>query len=182
LFIPQKPCSAHWRKAVLLRGSIPLSQRHWLLERASLTEKLAAHAKGDLKVVVLHQQIQRPLYCEARKLRIPHDARALVREVALLGCGTPWVYARTIIPLTSLKGSLKRLRYLGSRSLGSALFADPNLQRGELQLAPIDTDYLPSSPLLAHAQPAWGRRSVFTLKSKPLLVTEVFLESLWNNH
>lgn len=174
-------CDARWRKGTLLRHSTPLRQRHWLFDPLSLTDKLVARAGGDFKVKVLRQCVHKPLFSETRKLGLSHTHHALVREVALIGRGTPWVYARTVIPLSSLGGALKRLRYLGNRSLGSALFSDPNMQRGKLQIAPINKDYLPSLALFDNSTPTWGRRSVFTFNHKSLLVTEVFLDSLWNN-
>lgn len=172
---------ARWLKATLVREQIPLKHHHWLFDRASLTDKLVARADGDFAVVVLDQRIRRPLFSETRELGLSSLHHAVVREVALIGKGVPWVYARTIIPLISLGGPLRRLRYLGNRSLGSALFADPHLKRGDLQVAKIGSEYLPNYPILDNYSPAWGRRSVFSLKGKSLLVTEVFLDSLWNN-
>jgi chorismate--pyruvate lyase len=59
------------------------------------------------------------------------------------------------------------------------LFADPTMQRGELQLARLtDRDKL-HSIVVQHLDQSpvvmWGRRSVFTLARKPLLVSEIFL-------
>lgn len=175
------PLDARWHSAELLYEPFPPEQHHWLFDRASLTDKLVACAEGDFNVVVLRQAMRRPLFSEARELGLSNSRFAVVREVALVGKGVPWVYARTVIPLPSLSGALGCLRFLGNRSLGSALFADPHLQRGALQVARIHPDYLPNDSLLKDASPTWGRRSVFSLKGKSLLVTEVFLNALWNN-
>jgi len=180
LFIVNKH-DAQWRKGSLVRLTSPAAQRHWLFDPRSLTDKLVAHAAGDFKVSVLRQRIGRPLFSEARQLGLSHSHHALIREVALLGQGEPWVYARTVVPLSSLGGSLKQLRNLGNRSLGSALFADPTIRRGELHIAKIGADYLPTLALLQNSRPTWGRRSEFTFNHRSLLVTEVFLERLWNN-
>ena len=108
-----------------------------------------------------------------------HGERALIRQVHLLCGDHPWVYARTIIPATSMRGRLRRLAHLGTRPLGAMLFADPGMQRGPVELANIG----PGEPLFTDAtrhmqqQPAdiWGRRSVFRIAHQPLLVSEIFL-------
>lgn len=107
---------------------------------------------------------------------------ARVRQVRLLCDGIPWVFARTIIPYTTLQGSVRRLKLLGSRSLGEVLFADKSMLRGELEIAAIrkgDLLYQQATQGLRN-QPAviWGRRSVFYLSDKPLLVSEIFLPKL----
>jgi chorismate--pyruvate lyase len=116
---------------------------------------------------------------EAQALGMRRSGHALVRQVQLLCNDVPWVYARTVIPRRTLTGRQRRLAHLKSRSLGAMLFADPTMQRGELQLARLtDRDKLHSivvqqldqSPVVM-----WGRRSVFTLARKPLLVSEIFL-------
>lgn len=178
---PQSSIDASWSTASPYLEQVPAQHCHWLSDPASLTDKLVARAAGDFKVEVLNQSIAQPLLSETQALGLARDDTALVREVALLGQSEPWVYARTVIPQSSLDGSLGELRELGNRSLGSAIFADPSLQRGALEIARIEPDYIPAYGLLIGVSPTWGRRSVFTLKGQSLLVTEVFLESLWNN-
>ena len=83
--------------------------------------------------------------------------------------------ARTMIPRTSLEGRLRRLTQLGDRPLGAALFADPSTRRKRLEVAWIP----PAHPLFPDLQhPAWGRRSLFQVANKPILVYEVFLPQL----
>jgi chorismate--pyruvate lyase len=110
-------------------------------------------------------------------LGIPHRQQALVREVILLGCDTPWVFARSVIPLSTLTGRLRSLSKLDNRPLGALLFQDPNLQRSNMEVARISSQhrYLPPSLKASH-QECWGRRSKFLLDNKPLLVSEVFLD------
>lgn len=116
---------------------------------------------------------------EARALGMSRSGRALVRQVQLLCNDVPWVYARTVIPRRTLTGAQRRLAHLKSRSLGAMLFADPSMRRGELQLARLTgrdkLHALVARQLDQSPQVMWGRRSVFTLARKPLLVSEVFL-------
>lgn len=106
--------------------------------------------------------------------------RALIRQVQLLCGNRPWVYARTVIPATSMCGRLQRLARLGNRPLGAMLFADPGMRRGRVELARITPGQTLFAAALGHTgrdTPAaiWGRRSVFRIADKPLLVSEVFL-------
>ena len=95
----------------------------------------------------------------------------------MFGRGVPWVYARSVIPLQTLTGRLRKLRHLDSRPLGALLFSDPTMRREPLEWAciPADTNQSLTSKLPPFDQPIWGRRSVFTLSAKPLLVCEMFL-------
>lgn len=128
---------------------------------------------------VLSQQWGAPRLDEMQALGMRGGSRALIRTVQLLCDGQPWIYARTIIPVTSLRGKLRRLAHLGSRPLGAMLFADPGMRREVVELARIK----PGQPLYADAScrirqrpgEIWGRRSVFRIAGKPLLVSEIFL-------
>ena len=128
---------------------------------------------------VLSQVRDTPRLDEAQVLGMQPREMAIVRQVRLLCDGNPWVYARTVIPVTSLRGKLQRLAGLGTRPLGGVLFADPGMRRGIVELAEL----LPGQAVYAAAtghmrqRPAaiWGRRSVFRMSGKPLLVSEIFL-------
>jgi chorismate--pyruvate lyase len=164
--------------------------KQWLFDPSSLTKKLIAYSAGQLRVEVIDQRIRRARFSEYNALKLKHHQYVVVREVILYGQETALVYARTIMPLSTLKGSLRRLHYLGERPLGSALFADPSMRRGELEVAPIGQNYLPKRILKALSKSpkslfqknvnycCWGRRSIFFLKNKPLLVCEIFLPAL----
>ena len=120
-----------------------------------------------------------PRLDESQALSMRPREMAVIRQVLLLCGRQPWVYARTVIPVSSLRGKLQQLTALGTRPLGGVLFADPGMRRGMVELAEI----LPGQAIFTAAtgyaqhQPAsiWGRRSVFWLSAKPLLVSEVFL-------
>lgn len=160
----------------LTRARLPADLRDWLLDRSSLTRRLRQCCAGRFAVRLLGQSWQRPLPNEALALGANPVRRALVREVLLLCDDTPWVYARTVIPRTSLRGRLRRLSCLGEAPLGAVLFADPHMTRGPVEVASIRPDQL-AAPL-ADGHTLWGRRSLFLLRRRPLLVTEVFLPAL----
>ncbi len=162
-----------------LRSSLPRGLSGWLLDTASLTLRLQRLCPGKFQVQVLSQAWDAPGIDEARVLGMRPAGLAIIRQVHLLCDGQPWVYARTVIPATSLRGKLQRLAKLGTRPLGGVLFADPGMQRGPVELARIcreesvyqaATGHLPQAPA-----EIWGRRAVFRLSGRPLLVSEVFL-------
>lgn len=162
-----------------LRCELPAGLSGWLLDRRSLTARLQQQCPGHFNVRVLSQGTGRPRLDESRVLSVRPSQLAVVREVLLQCEEQPWVFARTVIPVSSLHGRLQRLARLGTQPLGSVLFADPNLQRGNMELAEVfpgqpmhvaATAYLPGQQ-----QALWSRRSVFRYGGDPLLVSEVFL-------
>ncbi|TNF03598.1 MAG: chorismate lyase [Gammaproteobacteria bacterium] len=158
--------------ASLARGPL----RSWLLDRGSLTERLIKLSRGDFCVQVIRQEMSLPRPSEHAALGMGHRQLALIREVILLGGGRPWVYARSVIPQTSLSGRLRCLRKLDNRPLGALLFSDPHMRRGAIELASQDTRHTPlPGPLQAIQAVISGRRSLFWLDNKPLLVCEMFL-------
>ena len=155
---------------------IPQPWRSWLLDRGSLTQHLTIASKGAFRVHILRQQVMRPRLSEQGLLDMPNRSLALVREVFLYGNNQPWVFARSVLPLSSLTGRQRRLRKLDNRPLGALLFADPTMRRGAMQISRIKASNLPISAFVSDPGTSlWGRRSVFYIDQKPLLVSEIFL-------
>lgn len=172
--LPRQPV---WRN-VRAQGpaTLPARLRPWLLDRGSLTQRLIAASNGQFRVHVLQQRIARPKLSEMRRLNRPCGHLALIREVILYGGDQPWVFARSVLPLSSLTGKLRRLRKFDDRPLGDYLFRNPGLRRGELEI----TCQSPGSAILPKEfrklrGVLWGRRSVFYMGHKPLLISEFFL-------
>jgi chorismate--pyruvate lyase len=174
--IPATRWQSHQR---FLHCQLPAGLTRWLLDSASLTLRMQRLCPGRFEVRVLSQRRGRPELHEAQALGMRTNRNAIIRQVQLLCNGRPLVYARTVIPASSLRGRLKRLAHLGTRPLGGVLFADAGMRRGAVELAciqPGDALYHAAmGKLRRSAPPIWGRRSVFTLSGRPLLVSEVFL-------
>lgn len=172
-----------WRgRRALFAHPVPATVASWLFDPGSLTRRLVARCGGGFRVRVLGQGWARPLLNEATRLGLPPWQVALIREVQLLCEETPWVYARTVIPHSTLRGAQRHLAHLGTRPLGAVLFADPGLRREDVEVACMTARHrlfhtavqgLPEPPARI-----WGRRSVFFTGGKPLLVNEVFLPTL----
>ena len=154
----------------------------WLFDPASLTARLLAACDGRFHVRVISQSWGNPLVNELKRLEMRSREVALIREVFLYCDNEPWVFARTVIPRSTLTGKQKYLANLGSRPLGAVLFADPNMRRDHFEVACMR----PGELLYTHANQLhsdkpdyiWGRRSAFYLSDKPLLVNEIFLPAI----
>lgn len=180
---PKFPKEPRWiPQARLRRSHIPAELLPWLLISSSLTRRLRRHSGGRLHLRVLDQAWVYPEPSEKQALGMRSGERALVRQVQMSGNGVPWVFARTVIPARSLCGPQRRLARLGSKPLGAVLFTDKSMRRGELELAVLVPGQhlfdlavrdLPETP-----DRIWGRRSLFWLGNRPLLVCEIFLPGL----
>lgn len=156
--------------------AVPPRMRGWLLDRGSLTQRLIDLSDGNFHVEILRQQIAYPTLSESRVLKLPLRQKAFIRQVALHSHGVPLVYARSVIPLKTLTGRLRSLRNLKNKPLGALLFKDSAMKRG-----PIETGCTKSYAYASQeffnktVTTVWGRRSLFYLDKKPLLVSEQFM-------
>lgn len=179
--MPKAPAYRSTRIRWLPRQQLPIGRRPpktllpWLDDSGSLTARLIALSKSDFHVQVVQQQLGIPSRDEQQALHMPRPALALIREVILFGHHQPWVFARSVLPLSSLTHTLRHLRKQRNRPLGAFLFSQPQLERSAIAVAAfsVDDGYVPHA--LVSQTPLWGRRSVFSLDAKPLLVSEVFL-------
>ena len=149
----------------------------WLFDASSLTARLIDLCGDDFSVRVISQRWQLLDAEEASAMSLNDVRSALVRQV-LLCCGDrPLVYARTVIPVTTIKGAQRRYANMGNRPLGAMLFADRTMRREEVQVAVLPASH-EANQFIKADEPVWGRRSVFRVADKPLLVSEYFLSDL----
>jgi len=108
--------------------------------------------------------------------------QAVIREVELLCDGRPWVYARTLMPLSSLGGGMRRLTRLGTRPLGEVLFTAEGVERLRVEIAELGVSQglfgIAGAGLEPPPEYLWGRRALFALDGKRLLVNEIFLPGI----
>ena len=102
---------------------------------------------------------------------------ALVRQVLLCCDEQPLVYARTVIPITTVQGAQRRYSNMGNRPLGAMLFSDRTMRREEVQVAMLSREHEANQYTRTNER-VWARRSVFRVSGKPLLVSECFLPEL----
>jgi chorismate--pyruvate lyase len=151
----------------------------WLVETGSLTARCIRLSRS-FRVRLLYSGPGRPLADEG--LALPGSgAPARVREVLLECDGVPVIFAHTTLAAAG-KGRLGRwLAGLGSRSLGSLLFAHPGFRRGPIEFLRLDSRhelYRRAAPFAEAAGRLWARRSWHELDGERVLVTEVFLPAV----
>ncbi|HEY8101553.1 MAG TPA: chorismate lyase [Burkholderiaceae bacterium] len=159
--------------------------RDWLTDRDSLTRKLIDHCQ-HFRVQRLRQQRARSLMDECAAIELPRRVNVHEREVLLRCDDVPVVFAHTIVPLTATASDWPFFSSLGERSLGTTLFGDPQVSRGALQFTRLHSEH----PLAQRAcaamgvqaldTPLFARRCLFKRKNGLLLVTEIFLPTLFN--
>lgn len=149
----------------------------WLFEPSSLTSRLQRYC-NDFRVEVLGQAIINCPPEEACDV-ILADKPVLAREVVLYCDNLPHVFARSLIPLSSLTGEQAELAKLGTKPLGQVIFNNPSLRRTLIQVGSFSPDTrvgeLCRTLSLKQSHDLWGRRSLFYIDDKPLMVAEVFL-------
>ncbi len=153
----------------------------WLLDEDSLTSRLKKYCQGQFRVQVLSQARRRPMIDESSLLMQLPRTVSVVRQVLLRCNDTPWVFARTVIPVSTLTGGQWRLTRLGRRPLGEALFTDKRARRGPIIPLRVSPGTVLHGMVGPHhrGEPLWGRRSLFWYGERPLLITELFLPQMW---
>ena len=92
----------------------------------------------------------------------------------------PLLLARTIIPEETIKVAHRNLSHLGTRPLGEVIFSYPDLERITMDLTLIKPNTWTSTAQQNAniAQPIWGRRTVYAIQKRPMLVSEFFLPEI----
>lgn len=170
------------RVSRLLDRQPPSAIRDWLEDPGSVTSRMRGACRGEFSLSVVGQKKARPFRQEARVLQLPPRRFALIRQVLLCCAGTPWIFARSVLPFSTLKGCNRRLAHLGSKPLGEVLFALPGLARRQVQIERLSVNSTMRQALIEAVDEdpadAWLRRSVFLLNNDPLLINEVFLSNI----
>lgn len=166
-----------YRRHQLFNQTIRPALLPWLFDASSLTARLIELCGKDFSVQVVSQQWQKMSSDEISAMSLKNTHAALVRQVYLCCGNKPLVYARTVIPASTIQGAQRRYANMGSRPLGAMLFTDRTMRREAVQIAKLPEFYA-AHRYVEGGEPVWGRRSVFRVAGKPLLVSEYFLPDL----
>ena len=154
----------------------------WLSDSGSLTRAVIANCRGRFRVDLIAQAYGTALPGEAALLSSGSVRANLVREVRLYCGRDAWVFARTLIPLRTLRGPAHALTGLGRRALGEVLFSDPTTRRLRVEVARITPRHRlfarATAHLGRHPQVIWGRRTLFEYRGERILVNELFLPAI----
>ena len=159
----------------------PARMHDWLVTPGSLTARLVASSE-QFRVRRVHQRGALCLADEAAAIGLARPQRVWEREVLLMCDGKPAVFGHTVVPTSANASDWPLFSALGERSLGSTLFYDPLVRRGQLEFARLG----PEHPLARRARALTGanehiyyaRRCVYRRRQGLLLVTEVFLPAV----
>jgi chorismate--pyruvate lyase len=154
--------------APMPRSVVDKPWRNWLLDKGSLTQNVKNLAPGRFSLTLLDRRFAMPSLSECTALNMKPRHQAYIREVTLCIDGKPHIYARSIIPRSTLTASERQLLKLNTKPLGEFLFAHKNMRRGPIEIKQGQLNGIT----------VWARRSIFYVNDKPLLVCEYFLPSL----
>ena len=163
---------------------LPPRVRGWIALGTSMTERVGLAAQGPVEVEVLRQSPGAFLPDE-RRFFPGAVGPATVREVCLLSGGQPLLVARTAFVSPRLRDH-PTIRHLGTRALGSLLFAEGRPSPYSARQVAWLGAGTPLFRLVRQRHPGvsegyWARRTLYRLFGEPLLVTEVVLPELVHN-
>jgi len=159
---------ANWqhRKSIIIREA----QYAWLRGNQSLTQQLIEYSQGDFELQLLDEHRAKPYMHESQALGFKLQQECHIREVLLKCHGEVTVYARSIISDQAIQASKQQLIKLGNVPLGHLLFKNAKVDLETRQIAKID---LPDRSIFA-------RRTLYKLNGENILVSEFFLQEVWN--
>jgi chorismate--pyruvate lyase len=174
--------STQWQSQGLQNNGAAPNLALWLQDPGSFMQRLRHSGVADARIDIMCERRQLPLREEILRLRLPARRYVLVREVLIHSARGRWMFARTVLPETTLSGQERKLARLQNHSLGSYLFKQKSMTRSHFEWTTLETESLwwrKIQNYLADVQAKiWARRSVFHVRNKPLLLTEIFLPDM----
>ncbi|MCG8413973.1 MAG: chorismate lyase [Pseudomonadales bacterium] len=152
-----------WGPPSSYRGRLTSRVESELLQQGSLTARVKQLAGHSFQLQV-REQCWRELETDSLRAQfgpIAHGHKFWSRKIAMLGEGVDWILAHTLMPAHAADGPLAAVFSLNNKPLGEYLFEQPGLLRANFQLC-------------RSASGHWGRRSLFFLHGKPIMVAEFF--------
>ena len=134
----------------------------WLNEPGSITSRIKSFS--DFKLKLLRDG---PGEVDAIEddLIISNYKENNIREVLLYSNDEPLIYAKSIIPLETIRLGLGVLGNLKENPLGDILFSNPEIKK----------EYMLFSKFESNKQIFFGRKGIYTVKGLPFSVCEIFL-------
>ncbi len=158
---------------------------HWLRDHGSLTLRIQQRCAA-FSVRNAGNCLAVAAYDETALLGLPPRHKIYTREVFLYADGKPVVFAHSVVAPQHLRGVWRALQNLGNKPLGALLFTHPLVKRAPLHYKALQPQHAlfqrAAAMLDAAPERMWARRSLFSLRDAPLLVTEVFLPDILKLH
>ena len=137
--------------------------KSWLLEEGPITERIKSNGDFELELVKDKVDFVRD---DEKSFLGDIAGRIKVREVYLRENNKPKVWARSCIPLKTIKEGLSSLGELGNKPLGDILFEKDVFKKKEVLYSSFRGEFL---------KHYWGRKTKYLVNKLPFSVMEVFL-------
>jgi len=152
-----------WTSIESIESKVGASIFSWLSESGPITNRIKLSQKFELEL--LNDEIDE--ISKEEKLFLNSVSETFrVRRVILLGNNTPVVYAKSVIPSSTIENGLSSLGKIGNAPLGDILFTPGVFTKLEMVCA---------SFLSKEKNVYWGRKIKYSVNSEPISVMEVFL-------
>lgn len=152
-----------WTSIESIESKVDASILSWLSESGPITNRIKLSQKFELEL--LNDEIDEISKEEELFLNSVSETFR-VRRVILLGNNTPVVYAKSVIPSSTIENGLSSLGKIGNAPLGDILFTPGVFTKLEMVCA---------SFLSKEKNIYWGRKIKYSVNSEPISVMEVFL-------
>ena len=134
----------------------------WLNEAGSITSRIKSFSNFKLKLL---KDGPGEVDIIEDDLIISNYEENNIREVILLSNEEPLIYAKSIIPLETIKLGLNILGNLKENPLGDILFSNPEIKKKYMLFAKFESN----------KKIFYGRKGIYTVKGYPFSVCEIFL-------
>ena len=134
----------------------------WLNEAGSITSRIKSFSNFKLKLL---KDGPGEVDIIEDDLIISNYEENNIREVILLSNEEPLIYAKSIIPLETIKLGLNILGNLKENPLGDILFSNPEIKKKHMLFAKFESN----------KKIFYGRKGIYTVKGYPFSVCEIFL-------
>ncbi len=134
----------------------------WLNEAGSITSRIKSFSNFKLKLL---NDGPGEVDIIEDDLIISNYEENNIREVILLSNEEPLIYAKSIIPLETIKLGLNILGNLKENPLGDILFSNPEIKK----------KYMLFARFQSKEEIFYGRKGIYTVKGYPFSVCEIFL-------
>ena len=134
----------------------------WLNEAGSITTRIKSFSNFKLKLL---KDGPGEVDIIEDDLIISNYEENNIREVILLSNEEPLIYAKSIIPLETIKLGLNILGNLKENPLGDILFSNPEIKK----------KYMLFARFQSKEEIFYGRKGIYTVKGYPFSVCEIFL-------
>lgn len=147
-----------------------------LKEEGSLTDLFAILMGHEPRLTCLSQGRGPVDRLESHVLGLKPRNFAHIREITMGTESVDWLFARTVIPVSTMVGNAARLKYANNVPLGKILFGFLKAVRSQMQIQLVTAAEVGLIlPEVDDNFPLWQRQSVFELNSGPLMISEILL-------